>query len=545
MRKARSTAVAALGLLLAFAGSAAAFDPIVSYGENPSIRLELIGRYTGGIFSRHAVQTPPGYDPDSHRLYVGSAIRRQVELVNIKNPYLPKKDRSVELRVSPSAVAFANRILAVAIHGPEKSARGAVLFFDEDGDPAAPPVTVGVQPSMLAFTPDRRRILVTNTGEASDDYREDPEGSVSIIRLRERWYGLDPDVSTIRFREWNTRRTELRRAGVRLLGPGATVAQDLEPESVAVAPDGRRAYVTFQRNNAIGVIDLGSERLVAIHALGFKNHALARNAIDASPADGRINIRSWPLRSWYQPDQIAFAPTAAGPVLVTANEGDPRDFGPFMETKRVAELILDPVRFPDAASLQQPENLGRLRVSRFEGDFGRDGDYDALYAIGSRSFALWSTDGQLLFDSGSQFERITAAAAPSLFNAADDANSFDSKSELRGPEPEALAAGRIGTRTYAFIAFERIGGVIAYDITKPAAPRFQQYINNRNPFVDPARECVKDKPQPPACAAVGDLSPEGVLFIPAKDSPIGVALLVLTHETSDSVAIFRVDATGW
>lgn len=397
---------------------------------------------------------------------------------------------------------------------------------------------------MLTFIPDAGKIVVANTEETSDDYSEDPEGSVSIIRLRERWYGIVPEVHAINFQEWNSHFEELRQAGVRLYGPGATVAQDLEPESVTVSADGGYAYITFERNNAIGVVDLQAERLVAIYALGYKSHFSASKGMDASPLDGKIDIRPRKVRSWYEPDQIAFVQTSVSPVLVTANEGDPRDFGPsFMETKRVGELVLDEAQFPARSAMQRPDRLGMLRVSQFDGDVENDGDYDALYAIGSRSFGIWTVDGRLLFDSGDQFERITAAA-PSLFNAADDSNSFDSQSDRRGPEPEAIAVGRIGARVYAFIAFERIGGVVAYDITDPGAPKFQQYINNRNPAVDPALVCVKDEQKSPACAAAGDLSVEGVLFIPAQDSPIGVSLLVLVHETSDTVAIFRVDATG-
>jgi hypothetical protein len=91
------------------------------------------------------------------------------------------------------------------------------------------------------------------------------------------------------------------------------------------------------------------------------------------------------------------------------------------------------------------------------------------------------------------------------------------------------------------VAFERIGGVIVYDITQPSAPRFQLYINNRNFAVDPSEVCVKGEPKAEECAAAGDLGPEALLFIPAERSPIGSPLLVLTHETSDSTTIFQID----
>ena len=92
----------------------------------------------------------------------------------------------------------------------------------------------------------------------------------------------------------------------------------------------------------------------------------------------------------------------------------------------------------------------------------------------------------LLADTGDAFERIVAAAIPAFFNVPDDSNEFDGRSNSRGPEPEALAVGSIGGRSYVFVGLERVGGVMVYDITVPRHPHFEQYINNRNFAVDPA-----------------------------------------------------------
>ena len=119
----------------------------------------------------------------------------------------------------------------------------------------------------------------------------------------------------------------------------------------------------------------------------------------------------WPLRSWYQPDYLAAFTTAAGTFLVTANEGDPRDFTGYTEVARVADLTLDPAAFPNWALLQRPENLGRLQVSRLDGR-NASGRFARLYAYGGRSLAVWTTRGELLADTGDAFERITAAAVP-------------------------------------------------------------------------------------------------------------------------------------
>src|SRR3546814_9355322 len=67
--------------------------------------------------------------------------------------------------------------------------------------------------------------------------------------------------------------------------------------------------------------------------------------------------------------------------------------------------------------------------------------------------SIWTTDGELVFDSGDDFEQITAAALPEYFNSGHDEVEFDSRSDAKGPEPENLAIGQVGERSE-----ERTGG---------------------------------------------------------------------------------------
>jgi len=132
--------------------------------------------------------------------------------------------------------------------------------------------------------------------------------------------------------------------------------------------------------------------------------------------------------------------------------------------------------FPNAATLQEGENLGRLNVSTIDGDTDGDGDYDALYAYGGRSFSIRSANGDLVFDSGSRLENITARLLPEAFNSDNAENdSLDSRSDNKGPEPEGVTVGRVDGRTYAFVGLERIGGVAVFDVSQPQAPFFVQY----------------------------------------------------------------------
>jgi hypothetical protein len=308
-------------------------------------------------------------------------------------------------------------------------------------------------------------------------------------------------------------------------------------EGLALLDDGRLAVIN---DNDFGVaqiaIDYASGTFTTAPGYTPEPVLLALISVpglDASDRDNAINIRNWPVLGMYQPDAIATFSARGRTYLVTANEGDARDWPGFTEEIRVGAggYRLDATRFPDAATLKQNANLGRLTVTRTLGDDEGDGDFDAIYTFGGRSFSIWSAkDGAQLFDSDAALERITAAAYPAHFNASNDNNHFDDRSDNKGPEPEGLAIGTIGERTYAFVGLERIGGIAAWDITNPTQPLFVDYVNNRD-------FSVSDITSP----EIGDLGPEGVLFIPAHESPSRASLLVVTNEINGSVTLFGLD----
>jgi hypothetical protein len=525
-------------------------EPVSLESGSNDIRLSFVGRYTFGFYDIGAA-APSAYDPQTERLFVVAVDRGLIDTLDISDPSQPRLImRKVVLGYGgfPSSIDVANGVLAVALRGVINTLPGKVLFFDIDGRRIGAPVRAGAKPIALAYTATGRELVVANQGEANDEYTIDPNGSISIIDLglsdpdcRGEACAIDPEETLLDFRQFNDRRDELVAEGVRIYGPNASVAQDLEPEAVAIAPDGETAWVSLQRNNAMAVVNLPRREIDDIFALGNKDHSLQENALDVSDRDGAINIRPWPLRSFYQADIFAAYDVDGSTFLVTPNEGDPRDFDGFSEVMRIRDLRLDPTAFPDAAILQRDRNLGRLRVTNADGDADGDGDFDQIFVLGSRSFAIWTASGQLVFDSGDDLEQIMADAVPECFNCSDSSINFDGQSPDRGPEPETVAVGSIGGRQYAFIAPERIGGVYAYDITDPQAPSFQQYINFRDFSVDPSQVCEENRPLSEECAQAGDLGPEGVLFIPAGDSPIGVPLIAVSHELSTSTTLYRID----
>jgi hypothetical protein len=204
-----------------------------------------------------------------------------------------------------------------------------------------------------------------------------------------------------------------------------------------------------------------------------------------------------------------------------ANEGETRNFPGFNEEVPVGSIgyVLDPTIFPNSATLKQNSNLGGLTVTRVNGDTDGDGDFDKIFVPGGRSFSIRTADGELVFDSGSDFERITGKQVPASFNSNGTAATFDSRSDNKGPEPEGVVLGKAFGRTYAFIGLERTGGIMVYDVSNPFDPSFVQYVNT----------------------SPDDISPEGLLFIKGADSPNGKPLLVVSHEISSTTTIFEIN----
>ncbi|MBD2104712.1 phytase [Leptolyngbya sp. FACHB-261] len=509
--------------------------PITSPVAEPAIQLKAIGTYASGIFDAGGAEIV-AYDPQSQRLFVVNAENATIDILSASNPSQPTLLQSIDissLGAQVNSVDVYNGIVAAAIENENTQAPGVVGFFDVNGQ-LLNSVTVGSLPDMVTFSPDGRKVLVANEGEPSSDYSVDPEGSISIIDLSAGVANLSQsDVTTADFRAFNNQLGALRSEGVRIFGPNASVAQDIEPEYITVSEDSSKAWVSLQENNALAVVDLATGKVTDILPLGAKDHSQAGNGLDVSDRDGGINIARQPVLGLYQPDGIAAYEVNGQTFIVTANEGDARDYDAFAEEARVKDLSLDPTAFPNAAQLQADDQLGRLNVTTANGDTDGDGDFDQLYAFGGRSFSIRTAEGQLVFDSGDDFERITAALLPNEFNSDNAENgSLDSRSDNKGPEPEGVTTGVIDGRTYAFIGLERIGGVMVYDVTDPYSASFVQYINNRD-FSGDAET-----------GTAGDLGPEGLAFISANDSPNGKPLLAVGNEVSGTTTLYEINLTG-
>lgn len=316
---------------------------------------------------------------------------------------------------------------------------------------------------------------------------------------------------------------------IRLEGTRPELARNLEPEYIAVAPNSSTAYVVCQENNALAVVDLSTPGITALVPLGFKDWSTGNNKLDASNRASTVDIKNWPLFGMYQPDAIKAFEDNGQVYIVSANEGDARDYDAYSEEERVEDLTLDATAFPNAATLQLEEELGRMNITTSLGDTDGDGDYDELYAYGARSFSIWNSSGQLVWDSEDQIAQTIFNQYPNEFNSNNDDNSsFKSRSDDKGSEPEAIEVAEIAGTRFAFVGLERMGGVMVFDITNPNNPSFVSYYLNRD-FSKNADDLD-----------AGDLGPEDLLFIPRAQSPNGKDLLVNANEVSGTLSIYEI-----
>ena len=540
--------------------------------------IQLVGRAVLNVESPEGAAEIVAYHEDSQRVFAinSSGDMSVVDIIDIKEidgSSLMQDNQGIvtntnlvsssQIKLNDNTPGDANSIaispdqslLAVAMAATSKAEKGQVAIYNLASDTPAfvKNISVGYLPDMLTFTPDGSKIIVANEGEPVSDYSFDAEGSISIIAVDN---GEVTNTATeISLSTFNDKKTELESHGVVFANPkgqtikgkliDTSVAQDLEPEYVAVSKDSKMAYVSLQENNALAIVNLETNA-IEIKGLGFKDWS--KLDFDASDKDGGINFKQYSgLYGMYQPDTISNYTWQGASFIVSANEGDGREY--FFDSASETECnnaggldydeddgclaYTDESRVEDLSLADNfnylnndDDDIGRLKVTTEYGDVDQDGLYEKLYTYGARAFSIWDQNGLLVFDSADQVDRITASIHGEAFNNDEDENEGDTRSDAKGAEPEALAIGEIAGQSYAFVGLERMGGIMVYNITNPYNVEFVDYFINRG------TEEGSD--------ITGDLAPEGMRSIASENSPTGKALLVIGNEISGSVSIWQI-----
>ena len=521
--------------------------------------LQQIGRYESGLFDAGGAEIV-AFDSNTNKLFVVNSGANSIDVLDLTDPSQPNKLTTLNVADQDSAsftsggansVAVKNGLLAVAVEADNKQDVGRVYVYNTNDNSFAAAFTAGALPDMVTFSHDGQYLLSANEGEPSGDYTNDPEGSITVIDLSAGVASAVVNQAT--FTSFDASMATLIADGVRITGPGATVAMDVEPEYIAVSLDNLTAYVTLQENNALALVDIATATVTDIVPLGYKDHSLQGMGLDGDKNDKFPSIKNQPIFGMYMPDSIASYSFNGKTYVITANEGDGReyiydadtatcigaghtDLGDgeclsYSDETALEDLTLDASVFTadQIAELQDGGGWGDLTVTNATGDADDNGEFEAVYAFGGRSFSIWNDEGEMVFDSGDQIEQIVADQSPLFFNVSNDKNSTDNRSDNKGPEPEGVAIGTVAGRTYAFIGLERQGGIMVFDVSNPFAPSFVEYTSNRDLSIDP-EEGVD----------AGDLGPEGMAFVSAEDSPNGEALLIVGNEVSGTTTIYQI-----
>ena len=528
--------------------------------------LKFVGRYVTGAGLGGAEIS--AVDTASKRLFITNGAKNTIDIVDISNLKKPKLIKAVSFTSAGAtgiqSVAAKNGVVLVAAQMASATSAGRIFVMDVNGKlraGLASGIEVGVLPDHVSISPNGKYAIVANEGQPANYCltngalleTTDPLGSISIINLSSK----TPTAQTIDFKSFNERKNGITYAGGRIFGPNASLAQDIEPEYAAFSADSAYAYVTLQENNAVATVDVESGAIINIVGLGVKNHNLFNAGLDSSDRDNKIDIVARNIQGMYLPDAIGTIDAGGNTYMVTANEGDAREYACLLGGTDATKVEAEDPRLADVADTTVDSTFkgsgiaGRMKVTQFSpaniaGEAIRSTTkVKDAFSFGTRSFTVWKSNlnngvfpADRVFDSGDAIERIITQERPlGVFNADWNTstgfiNGFESRSASKGPEPEGLAIGKAYGRTWMVLALERDNGLMLYDMTNPVKPMFRQYINKAVPGGN-----IQD-------GTAGDVSPEGVLFLEADQSPTGKPMVVVSYELSGSVAFFELTAPG-
>lgn len=439
--------------------------------------------------------------------------------------------------ISPDSTTLA---AALQAQGSNDAGRVALFTCEEDGSLTLEAlVETGAQPDMVTFAGDGV-VLTADEGEPREGYGEniaDPKGSVTVVDVEAQ------ESTVVDFSAFDSQRDQLAEDGI-VLKKGSAPSVDLEPEYIAVS--GGKAYVTLQENNAIAVLDIDSQTFEGVYSAGFEDHSTT--AIDLDKKDDAYDPQTYEsLLGIRMPDGIAAFTVEGTTYLVTANEGDAREWGDedqgtFYLSEDERDFGEEGVTSPTGAITAENSGLeGKVVFFKTEDFDGLDPEKD--YVFGGRSFTVFQvTENGLeeVFTSGDDFEALTAQYVPEYFNASNDNAVLDDRSGKKGPEAESVTVGTVDGKTYAFVALERTGGVMAYDVTDPEAITFVNYVNTRDFGTTVEGSEEYEDGELDKWVTGGDVAPEGLLFLDAASSPNGEPLLLAACEVSGTVAVYQL-----
>ncbi len=405
-------------------------------------------------------------------------------------------------------------------------------------------VNTGFLTDGMRFSADGTQLYIANEGQPNADYSVDPVGSVSIINITGQGGNLQFSEAEVFFPDLNAIGVQQLGSGIRFSGQDgitASFGQDAEPEYVAAA--GGYLFVTLQENNTVARINLATNQVESYIGLGWVDYSqVSVDLTDRDATDGTAPVAGFnPLSgqsvvglrmadgiaAWQQGDDVFF---------ITANEGDGREYGDYLDERRDSglgygavpgrlKLVVNANDTSEALVLGDELALGDADPTNdfsFESTPSRSG---TPVSFGSRSLSLFDgITGELVWDSWMADTINGITYNTSLQNIAQFAGIYDdTRSDDKGVEPESVAVLEYQDRRYVVGALERTnagnktsdpsdldpvtqgGLLVVYDVTDVNNVDFVTYQQVSR-------------------------SPEGLEVISASQSPTGRLLLGVSAE---------------
>ena len=528
--------------IVKFLAACAVFSSEASHAQ-----MSLLSNFSANFGNGTSAGEIVAFDKNTNKLFVSSSGTSvfQVNMFDFSNPSSPSGIGAIDFSTTFGLASDMSSLSSVAINSSKgfgvaslipkanTTAYGKVGFFNLSSGTSLGTIDVGYHPDSVSFSPDGSKLIVVNEGEFNASSATNAPGSISVIDVSSINSGNLANLVSLTpitrdFSSGNLASgvslSGIRNSNVAAVGTSGTFISSvpdftqaanqnynaIEPEYASVIGD--KVYVSLQDNNAIGEYDLTQNQWTKVTNLGT-----ITQTIDATDTGSTISITQT-VKGLPMPDTIATYSKNGKTYVVTANEGDARvddrDVSRFGDTggEDSMNTIVDGNYPVSNTGVRANSELGRLNVSRIDGDTDGDGKIDEIRMLGTRSFTIWEVTGsglQQVYDSGSYFETYIRDNDPTGW--------VDSRSDDKGPEPEGLTLGEIDGKTFAFIGMERNNGIFMFDITDPNAPSFFGYTRTSDGSNTPLR-------------------PEGMSFISAADSPNGQNLLIVGYEGDGTLA---------
>ncbi|XP_061198120.1 uncharacterized protein LOC133206198 isoform X1 [Saccostrea echinata] len=526
--------------------------------------LYIPSRYDSNDFpkfklGKHAAEQL-AYDPVQKLLYVTGEERLSV--VDLSNPDDPRIVYRKQFdKMDPTDVEYCGNHVFVTVNNDDNPEEGRVMVFRtynkrHNTMPIVLNIVAGPSPNSLLPTSNCQTILVALEGDpfARGGNLIDPEGGIGVLKFPSNFISENTyNYKILDFGKFNKKYSLLARSGVRFVYKenGNTFAQDLEPEQITLSADEKKAYVTLQENNAIAEVDLVTDSITQIHGLGFKDWK--KYKLDPSDSDGGINMYSYPVYGIYQPNAIKTVTVGRREFLVTADEGDSKDYSGkklttpgFNEVKRVKDIVLsdksEVLQWANQRKIPNIQNdalLGKLQITIENGRL-KDGTFDKLYTFGGRGFSVLRSDSMnRVFDSGSSVEESHALQFPKLFNSyvkssANITDTFDTRSDNKGPESESLEVAYDGPRAIVFVGNERPGSISIYSFNNDMSGGTLESIYSGIWTLNGTWGEAFSQ------GYISDLDPENIKYLSPNHSPNGQPMLLVAGSESGTVSLFNV-----